>query len=124
MSQDNQQTPSHGHPTCAGTYQGAGSTFLVPDPPYTKAAQPELCPAAGRGFLLHHLFSLLMGVSKVTQNVSPPPASTGKPEHSTSADINADPVSSWPPSKARADEPNHPPASPTQVQGDLSKYQS
>ena len=131
---------------------------LVPDPPCKKAAQLELCPAAGRGFVLHHLCSLLMEVSVghpqclttiskhrkagalgastcrcpvfllgavgwwcwsnitiagVVGNVMASPSHDGC---STSAGIYADPASSWPPSKARADEENHLPASPTQVQ--------
>lgn len=91
MSHDNQQTPSpwHGHPTHAGTYQRVGSMFLVPDPHCKKAAQLELCLAAGRDFVLHHLFSLLMEISKVTHNVSPPQASTENLDHREPAHVDA-----------------------------------
>ena len=91
MSQATQQTPSpwHGHPTHAGTHQGVGSMGLVPDAPHTKAAQMELCPVARGHFVLHRRFPLLMGVSKVTHNISPPPASTGKPERQAPAHVEA-----------------------------------
>jgi len=62
---------------------------LVPDAPQTKAAQMELYPVARGHFVLHRLFPLLMGVSKVTHNISPPPASTGKPERQASAHVEA-----------------------------------